>query len=137
MVNSKIHYKGKRKSLRFFPILLLMLLYGVGCVEITSIHSLIHDQSDEVVLHRPTDEKDACHKSVYHNLKSEDCKHKAHLTVLKKCPLCQLSIQTLHISGKPAEEVETSQSSAIEAALVTLSWDCFSMLLPSRAPPVS
>jgi len=137
MTNSGINRKGKRGAWKHFSILFLLLLYGMGSLEIASIHSLLHNPSEEAEAHTAKDENDACHQSIYHNLKSEDCNHKAHLTALKKCPLCQLSIQTMHLASRSAEKIIVLQALAVEGALPALAWESPLLTLSARAPPVS
>ena len=127
----------KRGTSRFLLVMLLLAIYAAGNLEIASLHSLLHDSSGDSVTHTGKDENDACHQSIYHNLKSEDCSHKSHITALKKCPLCQLAIQTLHLAGRPAEEIMVSRAVVVAATHPGTIHACSLLPLPARAPPVS
>ncbi len=119
-----------------WSVLLLLTLYVIGATEMESIHGLLHNSGDETALHSVVNERDACHQSIYHNKTDQDCGHKSHIVETNKCPLCQLTVQSVHILTK-SEIVELvyttyTDGSYLPSSLETLS----SALIPARAPPV-
>ena len=117
-------------------VLLLLSLYLVGTVEVTSFHNVLHSTDGETGLHSAVNESNACHKSIYHNKKGESCKHKSHVTTNNKCPLCHLSLQTFEffIAKPVAYHTLTTTLTSGEVHASTIG-EVIS-LLPSRAPPL-
>ena len=115
--------------------LLLLLLYLVGNVEVESFHKAFH--SFEQALHSSQDEKDPCHRAIYHNSKQNSCDHKTHLTAVKKCPLCHLvPLNEKHIAvGHSFESFSSTPS--FDQFFVAIQVAEISGGLSARAPPVS
>jgi cell division protein FtsL len=114
--------------------LLLLVLYAIGSLQIESFHRLLHAH-DEAALHSPEQEENDCHRLVFHNQSKGDCKHKSHVTELKKCPLCQITVQQdqlAHTICGPCTPSVENQSIILAAEVLV----CETRLhLPSRAPP--
>lgn len=126
--------KGLRRCLKTSSILLLLFLYTAGNVQLESFHSVFH--SLEKALHSAEQEKDPCHRAIYHDAADEGCDHKTHVTAVKKCPLCHVvpfNDQLLASSNAfEAASYPENRNSYYTAILVVNS----SIALPARAPPV-
>ena len=125
----------KNQPKRTFFAWLLLLLYLVGSVQIESFHDAFH--SFEQALHSFDQEKDPCHRAIYHDSKKEGCDHKTHVTAVKKCPLCHLV---------PLNEKHIAVSHVFESFSTPCDFKnfCFSFCvvevagkLSARAPPLS
>ena len=125
----------KNQPMRTFFAWLLLFLYLVGSVQIESFHEVFH--SFEQALHSFDQEKDPCHRAIYHDSKKEGCDHKTHVTAVKKCPLCHLV---------PLNEKHISVSHVFESFSAPDDFEnfCFSVRivelaenLCARAPPLS
>lgn len=114
-------------------VLFLAALYLLGNVEIQSFHSFFH--ADEVELHSAINESNGCHQSVYHNKSKESCNHNAHVVELKKCPLCQLTLQSLHLFVDKSQLEFSIDSNSLSGITNESKEELISTLVPSRAPP--
>jgi hypothetical protein len=127
--------KGFGKCFKTASILLLLFLYTAGNVQLESFHSVFH--SLEKALHSAEQEKDPCHRAIYHDAKDEGCDHKTHVTAVKECPLCHVVPfnDQLLTSDNTFESISFPDllSSNYAAILVANSADN----LPARAPPVA
>ena len=121
--------------MRIFSALLLLLLYLTGNVQVESFHKAFH--SFEQALHSSDEEKDPCHRAIYHDSKQKGCDHKTHVTAVKKCPLCHIV---------PLNEKHIAVSHSFESFFSTSDFATFSFSftvteisgnLSARAPPVS
>ena len=56
----------------------LLFLYITGTISTDLVHQIIHSHAD-VELHSALNEKDPCHKVIYHHEKDNGCKHTSHL----------------------------------------------------------
>ena len=124
----------RNKPMRIFSALLLLLLYLTGNVQLESFHKVFH--SFEQALHSSDEEKDPCHRVIYHDSKQEDCDHKTHVTAVKKCPLCHIvSLNEKHLAVSHTFESFSSLSHfnefPISVQIIEISGS-----LSARAPPV-
>jgi hypothetical protein len=124
----------KNQPMRIFSALLLLLLYLTGNVQVESFHKVFH--SFEEALHSSDDEKDPCHRAIYHDSKQKGCDHKTHVTAVKKCPLCHIV---------PMNEKHIAVSHSFESFSSPPNFDQFSFSilvaeipgsLSARAPPI-
>lgn len=127
--------KSFLERLKTFSVTLLLLLYVAGNVQVETFHQFFH--SLEKALHSTEQEKDPCHRAVYHDSKKDGCNHKTHITAVKKCPLC-------HVIPLNETHIATSNSFAFIGLPIifndlSLSFHVADTLigLPARAPPVS
>jgi hypothetical protein len=133
MNKGRINRKWRRAPLGALTIFLLVL-YVVGSLQVESFHRLLHGH-DEAALHSPEQEESDCHRLVYHNQSKGDCKHDSHVTENKKCPLCQISVQQLHIAVDIDHKLFTSP---IQKPASDFSETLLTATLPkgaARAPP--
>jgi len=116
-----------------FAGLLLLLLYFTANVQVESFHRVFH--SLEKALHSLEQEKDPCHRAIYHEVKNEGCDHKTHVTAIKKCSLCHI----VPFSDQHAVIRQCSKSTVLptsfEVVSVLFSWSDSFYNLPARAPP--
>jgi len=123
-------------GLSFFIVAFLLILYLVGVVEISPIHSSIHSENDKE-LHSAPNEENACHQAVYHNRTEDSCKHKSHIVELKNCSLCHLTLQSQHLADvKPSDGWTISSPPSQGETQTTFVGDVLT-LIPSRGPPTA
>lgn len=72
---------------------LLLLLYLIGSSNVELFHSFAHD--DEILItHSDEQEKDPCHRLIYHSDVKDGCGHESHLVVADKCSMCDVAYQS-------------------------------------------
>lgn len=125
----------KKSALRIGSVLLLVFLYCAGNVQVESFHKIFH--SFEQALHSFDQEKDPCHRAIYHDSKQEGCDHKTHVTEVKKCPLCHIvPLNDKHIAVAHVFEAFSGpanhQSFSFSILIIAVAGN-----LSARAPPVS
>jgi len=79
-------------GLKHLCLSVLILSYLTGSLQIDSIHRLIHGHENSVA-HTEESEKNACHRTVFHQATQNTCDHPTHISELKKCPWCNGSLQ--------------------------------------------
>ena len=85
--------KGVRTALSFksplkaYAVVLFLFLYLLGSSRIESFHELFV-QHNPPELHASEQEADPCHRNIYHQERSSDCKHSTHIVDSHKCPVC-------------------------------------------------
>ncbi|MBL0740332.1 hypothetical protein [Chryseolinea lacunae] len=114
-------------------VLLWLLLYGVGSLSNEGIHAFFHN--NEVALHTVQEEKDPCHRNIFHQ-DNKSCEHKTHVAKLRKCPLCQFSFHADQWLSQEAHTDNVEFVSAVPMATCVFLWHTSALQLPSRAPPV-
>ena len=126
--------KGLHRCLKTSSILLLLFLYTAGNVQLESFHSVFH--SLEKALHSAEQEKDPCHRAIYHDAAANGCDHKTHVTAVKKCPLCHVVPfnDQLLVSDNAFETVSFSENINLFYAAIPVANR--PIALPARAPPV-
>lgn len=121
-------------AVRTISVLVLLLVYFVGSVQIESIHSIFHDF--EVTLHSTEQEEDPCHRAIYHDAKEDACDHTTHITAVKKCPLCHVvPFSDQHLPDQNAFEF-FSTSHTYFSGIHESEIKSPIAYLPARAPPV-
>lgn len=115
--------------------LVLLLLYVAGSVQIEGFHHLLH--AEEVTeLHSLQHEQDSCHKAIYHQETENTCDHSSHVVQLKKCPVCELSFQTEHLTSSVTILYSASGHPDYVSWAIHSEPSARWINLPSRAPPV-
>ena len=127
--------RGKHLKERFktFSGLLLLLLYLAGNVQVESFHRVFH--SFEKALHSSEQEKDPCHRAIYHETKKEGCDHKIHVTAIKNCPLCHVIPFTDQLANVRQCFLSAELSASFNVVSQLFLWSDSFYNLPSRAPP--
>jgi hypothetical protein len=123
-----------KKALSRAATIALLALYAVGSLQVESFHRLIHGH-DEAALHSPEQEKNDCHRLIFHNISEGSCHHKSHVTELKKCPLCQITVQQLHVTTHERFSFVPSNSSVTYEWLTPATFSGCRTHLRARAPP--
>ena len=125
----------KNQPMRIFSVLLLLLFYLTGNVQVESFHKVFH--SFEQALHSSEEEKDPCHRAIYHDAKQKGCDHKTHVTAVKKCPLCHIvPLNEKHIAVSHSFE-SFSAPTNFEQLSTSIQVAEVSGGLSARAPPIS
>jgi hypothetical protein len=121
-------------SLRTSLAVLLLILYVAGTSGIERLHQFFHSH-DHLVAHSEIQEKDPCHRSIYHNEKDKGCGHHSHLIVTDKCELCDLIFHTDQILLS-TNESPALQFFTIDSGFCTSDVPISGQLIhSSRAPP--
>lgn len=83
---------SRRLKQRIFQTLMfvLLVLYVAGSFELEVLHSFVHDH-DYAITHSKEQERDPCHRLVYHRDVQRGCDHQSHLIVSHKCHMCDLA----------------------------------------------
>jgi hypothetical protein len=126
--------KSVKDSLRAVFAGLLLVFYAAGNIQVEVLHQFFHSHANAVV-HSAEQEKDRCHRAIYHE-KDDGCGHKSHLTKVEKCGLCHLFAHNdqLTIADSSCEFI--GSNSAISKNLISVQLTDVTGHLPSRAPPV-
>lgn len=112
------------------------MLYIAGSIHLEWCHSIIHEHT-VIVSHSYEQEKDPCHRSIYHGDAEQGCDHQSHVVWSDECQLCDIAssadkifvIQTNvpNVHFKPGDFVHFKQSTD----------SYWAVILSSRAPPVN
>ena len=78
--------KLKRAASPVFTLLFLVL-YVAGTSQLELLHSFAHDH-EASVSHTEEQEKNPCHRLIYHHDEGLGCDHSLHLMVSNKCQMC-------------------------------------------------
>ena len=70
----------------------LLMFYVVGTCQLEALHQFFHSHNN-LISHSEEEEKDACHRAVYHPETEKKCDH-SHIVVADKCELCDLIFYT-------------------------------------------
>jgi hypothetical protein len=125
--------KSKRRT-TVLGTFLLLILYLAGTSQLGFLYAFGHDHHVQIS-HSYKDEKDPCHRLIYHNDAEAGCDHEVHLTVSDKCYLCDFAIHpdktlltsALHLTLKFDQNVVGFYKSNLDSYWAVLS--------SSRAPP--
>ncbi len=125
-----------RNSAKVLAVVLLAAAYVIGNSPGEALHKLFHPQ-EVTVVHTVDQEKDSCHRTIYHQEKEDGCKHKSHVSKVEKCNLCHAlsHIDQIAVSDSTCEFISTD----VEVAGKIISHHLFLVdtNLPARAPPVA
>jgi hypothetical protein len=86
----------RRKAIHGFRTafaVLLLAFFVVGNSQRETIHQFFHSH-DHLVSHTEAQEKDPCHREIYHHDKEKGCGHHSHIVVTDECDLCDLIFHT-------------------------------------------
>lgn len=121
--------------IKYAAIVLLAASYLVGNAPFEAFHKIFHPQ-EAIVVHTIDQEKNSCHRSIYHQEKETNCAHKAHLAKLDKCKLCHALSHSDHIASfnSSCEFIQVDIGASIKRIAVLIIR--FDSNLPSRAPPL-
>lgn len=125
---------GIRGSIHQVLTLLFVVLYICGSSNRELLHGLFH--SDNVVVtHTEQQEKDPCHRTIYHFDTAQECDHDSHLFAPDKCSMCDVALYHEHIL-MPEAELEVTEFPSCHFENYKVSTDSyFAVISSSRAPP--
>lgn len=69
--------------------LLLLVFYIAGTSSLQILHVFTHDH-EQAVTHSPEQEKDPCHRWIYHHDAAQSCDHDSHLVASDTGDMCDL-----------------------------------------------
>ncbi len=84
---------GTAHSVKAALYIFLFAFYVAGTSQVEVLHELIHSHNN-LISHSPEEEKDPCHRDVYHHDTEKTCDHHSHIVVTDKCELCDLIFYT-------------------------------------------
>jgi hypothetical protein len=121
-------------SAKVLAVVLLATAYIIGNSPGEALHKLFHNQ--ETVVHTVDQEKDSCHRTIYHQEKEDGCKHKSHISKVDKCTLCHAlsHIDQIAISDSTCEFISTDVD--IASRIIPHHFSFAGTNLPARAPPL-
>jgi hypothetical protein len=121
-------------SAKLFAVVILATAYIIGNSPGEALHKLFHNQ--ETVVHTVDQEKDSCHRTIYHQEKEDGCKHKSHISKVDKCTLCHAlsHIDQIAISDSTCEFISTDVD--ITSRIIPHHFSFADTNLPARAPPL-
>jgi len=126
--------KSVSKSLKTLSAILLLFFYLVGATQIELLHRFFYAH-DTTFIHSVEQEKDLCHRTIYHIEKKDGCEHNSHLIRVEKCCPCNVLFHSDQIafSDLSCEFIQSSLIVAEEFKSVQIAG--IDNNLPSRAPP--
>lgn len=114
----------------------LAVAYFMGTLPAEVWHDIVHAH-EQAPLHTVIQEKDPCHRSIYHHDKASGCQHKTHLTGNKKCCFSVVTINTAQLISSYNVPTVSHADSTQPIAQCHLLVDTILLNRSSRAPPVS
>lgn len=115
--------------------LIMLFIYLTGAIQFNILHASFHAHTQEE-LHSPENEKEACHKAIYHQDQAGSCHHKTHLVAHDQCSLCHLIVSMAQPLFQAVEDQLFVHNSPIQINRYLHYPQEIIFLLPSRAPPV-
>lgn len=114
--------------------LLLLVIYVAGTSRLDVFHRLTHSHHHSV-LHSDEQEKDPCHRAVYHANAGDGCGHQSHIVITDRCELCDMIVHADEIFLA----VASTSSARFPQIIVTCPLENKVIpglpALPARAPP--
>jgi hypothetical protein len=126
--------RSVRTGLKAYSSILLLLLYLVGNTQIESIHKLFHSHSNSLN-HSVEQEKDPCHRTIYHQVKKDGCEHNSHLVKVQKCSLCQVLFHSDQIVFSDLPSKPLQSGFILIKRFIPVQLAGIDDNLPARAPP--
>jgi hypothetical protein len=121
--------------LRFSGAMVLVLIYLVSGARLNTLHRLFHDDQ-HAVEHFAENEKDPCHRTIYHK-DTSGCDHRSHVSEVTKCNYCDITSVPDHIS---LPELAVDEQHIIATPFDPLVDHCSTssrLNLSARAPPTA
>lgn len=123
------------ESIKSLAVILLLLSYLVGTSSVEVFHQLFHNH-ERLTTHSPEQEKDPCHRSIFHHEKKGSCNHEAHILKIEKCPLFHPVTHNDHLVISSIACATIPSGSSTIAPLIVVELAASNDNLPSRAPPL-
>ena len=115
---------------------LLLILYLVGTSQLGFLYAFGHDHEVQIS-HSYKEEKDPCHRQIYHNDVEAGCDHDVHLTISDKCYLCDFAVHTDKTLLTPALPLTLKFDQNFVSFCKSNPDNYWAVLSSSRAPPAS
>lgn len=127
--------KRSRHGLNTMLGIFLLTTYIVGTSQSESFHKLFHS-GDHQISHTQLQEKDPCHRVIYHDDTDKGCDHRSHIATADKCDLCHVIHHTdqIPLSNPDSEPIQFSSTTFIFYSATIPG--AGQSLRSSRAPPV-
>jgi hypothetical protein len=122
-----------RRMLNALLAMVLLVLYVAGNTGSGIVHQLFHT-GPSLVLHTPAQERDVCHRAIYHF--GKDPKHNVHLTVSDKRDRCHLLVHADQLALDIPRQTAMSPAIAFVENLTVGGAAQIYLVLSSRAPPL-
>jgi hypothetical protein len=116
--------------------IILLTAYIVGICRFEGLHDLLHS-SDNHVTHSELEEKDPCHRAIYHHEVEKDSYHDSHLAASDKCELCDIISHTDDILLPESDTTHPQYFSQAFGSYSAEISEVVKSLASSRAPPFS
>lgn len=134
LIRSTIRCKKHKRVARQVYGIVLFTVYIFGAFGLTTFHPVSHAHAYEV-LHSADQEKDLCHRTLYHGDAKQGCHHSAHVVAKDKCGMCSTI-------SHPNQVLPCGFKDSVIRFLAVVSNPEFQdtcctavTLFPSRAPP--
>lgn len=111
----------------------LLVLYVAGNTGSGIVHQLFHT-GPSLVLHTPAQERDVCHRAIYHF--GKDPKHNVHLTVSDKTDRCHLLVHADQLAMAIPQQPAVRAAIAFVETLAVAQSAQICIVFSSRAPPL-
>lgn len=133
----KLHWVNHlSQGLKALLAIILLLFYLIGSTPVALFHQFLH-AGENVVAHAPAQEKDPCHRAVYHPGLSNSCHHQSHVVSGVKCDLCHLLIHSDQIVVSISSTAFHGHESVFNEPVIAVHPLGILTYLPARAPPVT
>ncbi len=86
----KTTLRKRQDSIWQMLTLLLLVFYIAVTSSLQILHVFAHDH-EQAVTHSPEQEKDPCHRLLYHHDDAQSCDHDSHLVASDTCDMCDLA----------------------------------------------
>jgi hypothetical protein len=116
--------------------MLLIVLYMGATWQVQVFHGFFHDH-EEVVSHSEEQEKDPCHRQIYHHEPAACASHDAHLIASDKCQICDLAFHTDQtLLSKAVVAAARFEATYFAHCKISLG-SYWAVISSSRAPPIA
>lgn len=136
MIRFRIFRKGNQRLIfQSWMSVCLLFLYITGTIGTDFVHEIVHSHVN-VELHSALNEKDPCHKAIYHHEKDNGCNHTTHLIKVEKCMHCHIlfhATDQVTLSASPSKLAFHDFVALTNFIPVTLSGNTLQQSL--RGPP--
>jgi hypothetical protein len=134
MIRPTTIWKTTSASLRLGICLLLLGFFVMGSSHLELLHKSIYTHT-HAVSHSEADERDSCHRAIYHDADLNGCEHNFHLVATDKCELCDFISQSDQIVFLNEASVLVCHS-LVDAVFESPQFATLEFsILSSRAPP--
>ncbi len=109
--STRIFDKRVRMNFRSLFSAFLLLIYASGTISVDLVHHAIHNHGDSEV-HSAIAEKDACHRTIFHQDTKNGCHHQTHVTKVEKCKFSHVVFQAQQLLTRERTPLVAYESAA-------------------------